>query len=219
MQMVCSAMNKKKVEKILTAVLIAAAFLYIIRVYNINHSEILDYLPQTANHNMHEVVAIPSGYYNQGYVDMSGYFMEVRGCNLIRLTDLSSEGFIQQNEMPLVPHTDSCEYVLLVTAVFHFEGTGDPLEGVIDLSNFSVVGSDYYINYSSEFNELALLNKFLNGSSQFSIASSKNIEVILPFLIPGESPWKIEPEYIKNDDISLLFSRYPQEEYIDLDIS
>ena len=212
-------MSKKQVKKIIIAVFILATSLYIIRVYNINHSEILDYLPQTTKHNMHEVVAIPSGYYNQGYVDMNGYFMEVSDCRLIRLADLSSEGFIQQSEMPLVPHTDNCEYVMLVTAIFHFEGNGDPLEGVIDLSNFSVVGSDYYINYNSEFNELALLNKFLNGSSQFSIASGKNIKVILPFLIPGESPWKIEPEYIMDDNISLLFSCYPLEKHINLEIS
>lgn len=217
--MVYSMMNKKKIKKFLIGVLIVASFLYIIRVYNINHSEILDYLPQTAMHNMDEVVAIPSGFYNQGYTDMRGYFMEVKDCKLIRLADLSSEGYIQQNEIPLLPHTDSCEYVMLIKAVFHFEGNGDPLKGVIDLSNFSVVGSDYYMNYSSEFNELALFNKFLNGSSQFSIASGKHIEVILPFLIPGESPWRIEPEYIIGDNISLLFSRYPSEEYINLDIS
>lgn len=212
-------MNKKNAIKILIAVLIAAASLYTIRVYNINHSEIFDYLPKTAMHNMDEVVAIPSGFYNQGYTDMSGYFMEVKDCKLIKLADLSLEGYIPQNEIPLLPHTDSCEYVMLIKTVFHFEGKGDPLKGVIDLSNFSVVGSDYYINYSSEFNELALLNKFLNGSSQFSIASGKHIEVILPFLIPGESPWRIEPEYILNDDIVLLFSRYPSEECIKLHIN
>lgn len=199
-------------------IILAVIILYSYRVYKVNHSGIVEYLPEKEVHSMNENVSIPPGFYNSGYVDMSGYFINVTNCRIWKISDLLEDGYFDDDEITLMDQYADYDWIVIVTAYFYFDGDSDPLIGIIDLSNFRIVGTDYYLNCNTELTEIGIFNTILSGNSQFSIASGNNIEIQLPFLIDTKSIWAVEPEFIFEDSL-LLVSQYPHELYIKLQYS
>lgn len=212
-----SGIRRKRRLILIIAVLLLAS-LYMYRVYQVNNSPLLEYVPRVQEYSMGQDVSIPSGFYNRGYLDQTGYYINVTDSGMYRIDDLYELGFISEDAQKYIETIINDEWIIIVSATFHFEGNGDPLVGVIDMSDYKLVGPDYYIDCSTELNELAIFNQFLAGSSAFSIGSGKDIEVQIPFLIDEDSPQAIKPDFIINHKLSLLLSRYPDETYVVLNI-
>lgn len=212
-----SGIRRKRRLILFIAVLLLAS-LYMYRLYQVNNSPLLEYVPRVQEYSMGQDISIPSGFYNRGYLDQTGYYVNVTGSGMYRIDDLYELGFISEDAQKYFKTITNDEWIIIVSATFHFEGDSDPLAGVIDMSDYKLVGPDYYIDCSTELNELAIFNQFLAGSSSFSIGSGKDIEVQIPFLIDADSAQAIEPDFIINHKLSLLLSRYPDETYVALDI-
>lgn len=210
-------MKKTKKTAIIIVFVLTLIGLYAWRVYKVNHSFMFNFLPEKKIYKMNEDVPIPPGFYNMGYAKMNGYFVKVTDCKTVKIDELAELGYIKPDEMSLVPHRDVCDYMVIVTAVFHFEGDTNPLDDSIDLTNIRLMGDDYYVNYETAMNERMLFNKILKGSSLFSIASGRDIEILLPFFLSATSPDEISPEYVRRKGCTLLISQYPTELHISLE--
>lgn len=204
----------------LSWVLIAALLLgaYVWRVCEVNHSSLLDYAPEVIEYSENCEVPLTSGYYNRGYLKQDGYYAKITGTVLCRVDELNRRGIITLEEQELIQTISEGTWIIIVSADFHFEGDGDPLEGVIDLSDYQIVGPDYYLNCCTELNELSIFNKFLSGNSAFSIASGRTIQVEIPFLVNTDSVHSVDANYIQNNDVKILLSRYPVETYVRLSL-
>jgi hypothetical protein len=192
--------------------------LYIWRVYRVNHSALTDLAPSVQEYSMGQEILLPPGFYNRGYLDQSGYQVQVTDCALCRVNELAERGYISHEEQKTIQHLTDDELIIIVSARFRFEGDGDPLNGIIDMSDYQVVGPDYYINCSTILNETGLFNKFLSGSSAFSIASGRNVDVQIPFIVDTTSVHALDKEFIFDNGIKLLLSRYPVELYVKLEL-
>ena len=207
-----------KVKKLLTAALcLVAVVLYGVRVYNVNHSPMLASMPNKIVHEAGTRVEMPAGYYNTGYVDLSGYNIQVVGTRLVKAEDILSELGLTKDYYDQIETNKNCQYVYIVTAVFDYDGKGDPTENAIDLSSFKLVGPDYYYNFDTVLNKQDGFNPKLKNNFMFSIGSGKPFEAELPFSIDTESEWAVSPEYLAKTNPKLLISQYPDEVYIELD--
>jgi len=193
-----------------------AAVLYGVRVYNVNHSPILEYMPNKIVNEAGTRVGMPAGYYNTGYVDLSGYNIQVVGTRLAKTEDVLAEIGSSMDFFDQIEANENCQYVYIVTAIFDYDGEGDPTENAVDLSIFKLVGPDYYFNFDTMLNKQDGFNPKLQNNCMFSIGSGKPIEVELPFLIDTESEWSVSPEYLAKTNPKLLISQYPDEVYIEL---
>lgn len=200
---------------ILAVVLIVA---YAKQVYSVNHSPLLDYVSTIEEYAENCDVPLTSGFYNRGYLKQEGYYANVTSTVFCRVDELCSLGIVTQVEQQRIQAATDKQWIIIVSANFHFEGSNDPLEGVIDLSDYRIVGTDYYFNCSTELNELQVFNKFLSGNSAFSIASGKTIHVELPFLIDTDSVHGVTPDHITAHGAKLLLSIYPVEAYVTLEL-
>lgn len=199
-------------------IFLVVACMYFWRVYRVNHSTLTNLAPRVQEYSMNQDIPLPSGFYNRGYLDLTGYHVQVTNSVLCRVNELDKAGFISQEEQDLLLSLTANEWIIIVSATFHFEGDTDPLSGVIDMSDYQIVGPDYCFSCSTELNEFALFNKQLAGSSAFSITSGKDIYVQIPFFVDTQSVHAVEPEYILNQGIRLLLSRYPIEMYVKLEV-
>lgn len=210
---------KKNVRLLLSVtILFAIVVLYVWRVYQVNHSALMTLVPSVQEYSMSQDISLPSGFYNRGYLDQTGYHVQVTNCMLHKVDELAEYGYISPEEQKLLQNITDNALIIIVSATFRFEGNGDPLNGIVDMSDYQIVGPDYYINCSTTLNEMCLFNKFLSGNSAFSIASGRDIDVQIPFLVDTTSVHAIDKEFLVNNDIRLLLSRYPIELYVKLEL-
>lgn len=97
------------------------------------------------------------------------------------------------------------QYVYLVDATFWFDGDNDPLNNVVDLTSFKLVGDDYYCDFSFEVNSLAGVNPVLEGNSMFSIGSGKRIGLQMPFLVDSSPSMALQKTIFCHTHQSLWF--------------
>lgn len=206
---------KQKKPLIVVSVLLVVV-LYGVRVYHVNHSTMLENMPNKIIYEAGTRVEMVAGFYNYGYADLTGYHLQVTGTRLVKTEELLAEYGMSMDYLERMHVTQNFQYTYIVTAVFDYEGDTDPLEKVVDLSYLKVVGLDYYYDFSTEINQLKGVNTKLDGNFMFSIGSGKPIEIELPFLINTESEWSVSPEYLVNSNPKLLISAYPEEIYIEL---
>lgn len=207
-----------KVKKPLIAALcLLAAVLYGVRVYNVNHSPMLKYMPNKIVHEAGTRVEMPAGFYNIGYTDLTGYNIQVVGTRLVKTEDVLAEIGSSMDYFDQIEANENCQYVYIVTAIFDYDGEGDPTENAVDLSSFKLVGPDYYYNFDTVLNKEDGFNPKLDGNFMFSIGSGKPFKVDLPFFIDTESEWSVSLEYLEKTNPKLLISTYPDEVYIELD--
>lgn len=207
-----------KVKKLLlVALCLLAAVLYCVKVYNVNHSPMLEYMPNKIVHEAGTRVKMPAGFYNIGYSDLSGYNIKVVGTRLIKTEDVLAELGLTLNYFDQIETNENCQYVYIVTAIFDYDGEGDPTENAVDLSSFKLVGPDYYFDFDTVLNKQDGFNPKLDGNFMFSIGSGKPFKVEMPFFIDTESEWSVSPEYLAKTNPKLLISQYPDEVYLELD--
>lgn len=206
-------MKWKRIVGILLVLLICYGF----RVHAVNTSEIVEYAqPTTLEYPSNETVELAPGYYNIGYVDLSGYYIVVTGAHIVRTEDFLLANGYDNSFYDTAEVSRKYQYIYIVDAVFYFDGDNDPLENAIDLTSFKLVGDDYYCNFSYELNALDSMNPILGGNNMFSIGSGNKIELQLPFLIDTESVWGVSLEYLFSHVPQLMVSQYPYEVYISL---
>lgn len=207
-------MTKRKYALIISSLILVV--LYGVRLYNINHSHVLEYMPNKVIYESGTRVEMPAGYYNNGYADLTGYYLEAIDSRLLKTSDFLSEYGYSMDVLENLYYSQDYQYVFLVTVTFDYEGEGDPTQKVIDLSDFKLVGLDYYFDCSVELNQLNNFNPILNGRHAFAIGSKKQIELTLPFLINTESEWSVSADYLLRSNPKLLISMYPDEVYLSL---
>lgn len=204
----------RRIVAALTALLIIGVYIW--RVYRVNNSPILTHMAEVVEFSEKCDVPLPSGYYNRGYLKQDGYYANVSGSILCRIDELNKLGITTREEEKAIHAATGSEWIIIVSADFHFAGDTDPLEGIIDLSDYKLVGPDYCLDCSIQLNEIGVFNKFLSGNSAFSIASGKTIHVELPFIVETNGAHGIAPDYIRTHELKLLLSRYPVETYVKL---
>lgn len=208
-----------KVKKLLIAALcLIVTVLYGVRVYSVNHSPMLEYMPNKIVNKAGTRVEMAKGYYHIGYADLTGYYLQVESTRLVTTESLLAKYGMTMNDLERLNISPDCQYVYIVTATFDYEGEGDPTKKVVDLSSFKLVGPDYYFDFSTELNLLKGLNPKLDGNYMFAIGSGKPIEVELPFLIKTQSECAVSPEYLAKTKPKLLISTYPDEIYLELEL-
>ncbi len=211
-------MKRKWIVAVVIAALLAA---YGYRVYAVNTSEIVKYAePETIEYKVGETVDLMPGYYNTGYVDLSGYHVKVTGARIVKISDILEKYGCAEEDFYDAPDVDRVDrqyqYAYVLDAVFWFDGDNDPLKNAIDLSNFKLVGDDYYSDFSYEINKIEGYNASLDGNCMFSIGSGKKIELELPFLVNSDSVWAVSVDYLLSHPPRLLTSQYPYEVYLSL---
>jgi hypothetical protein len=162
-------------------------------------------------------VELPGGFYNIGYADLTGYYIRAGGTRLVPMEQLLADNGATADFIDRIGYLKNCQYVYIVTAIFEYEGTGDPLNGVIDLSSFKLVGRDYYFDFNTELNELAGINPVPGGNFMFSIGSGRATEIDLLFPIDTRSGHSVSLEYLIKTDPKVLVSYYPDEIYLELE--
>ena len=207
---------------IVSAVIVALLVAYGYRVYAVNTSEIVKYAePKTIEYQVGEDVDLVPGYYNTGYVDLSGYHLKVTGAHIVKISDIlkkygcDEDDFYDTGDV-FNSVSKKYQYAYVLDAVFWFDGDNDPLANAVDLSNFRLVGDDYYCNFSYEIDKIEGYNSILNGNYMFSIGSGKKIELELPFLVNSDSDWAISNDYLLSHPPRLMVSQYPYEVYLSL---
>ncbi len=207
---------------IVAAVIVALLAAYGYRVYAVNTSEIVKYaMPETIEYQVGEAVELVPGYYNAGYADLSGYHVKVTGARIVKISDILKKYGCDEDDFydtgdPFDSVDRQYQHAYVLDAVFWFDGDNDPLANAIDLSNFKLVGSDYYCNFSYTINKIEGYNPILDGNCMFSIGSGKNIELELPFLVNSDFYWSISPDYLMSHPPKLMVSQYPYEVYLAL---
>lgn len=206
--------------KLLVTVLTVLLAFYGYRVYAVNNSEIVNYAKsKTLEYQAGESVELALGYYNTGYADLRGYYITVTDAHIVKLEEFliangSDDSFYEAESI-----NRNYRYLYIVDATFWFDGENNPLDNAIDLTSFKLVGDDYYCNFSYEVNGLESVNPILlPGSSMFSIGSSREIELELPFLVDTDSVWGISEKYLLAHPPRLMVSQYPYEVYIALPV-
>jgi hypothetical protein len=161
-------------------------------------------------------VELPGGFYNIGYADLSGYSVKVIDTRFAVMEDILADNGVTADYLDGISYLENSIYVYIVTAVFEYDGVGDPLNSVIDLSSFKLVGRDYYYDFSTELNELGGINPILGGNYMFSIGSGKAIEIELLFPIDTKSGHSVTLKYLIKTNPKVLISYYPDEIYLEL---
>ncbi len=204
-------------RKVIAGILLVLLICYGYRVYAVNTSDIVKYAqPTTLEYQSNEAVELVPGYYNVGYVDLSGYYIVVTGAHIARVEDFLIANGYDDSFYDAAGVNRKYQYMYIVDAVFYFDGNNNPLDGAIDLTSFKLVGDDYYCNFSYEINALNFINSVLEGNSMFSIGSGSEIELQLPFLVDSDSVWGVSLEYLLSHSPRLMVSQYPYEVYISL---
>ncbi len=213
-------------KKVLISVLVMALIaLWGWRVYALNHDPVVEFARrETVEYAAGEVVDLVAGNYPSGYKDLTGYHMKITGARLEKTVDFLRENGFDESFFDTVDYGDDYALVLLVNAVFWFDGEGDPTENPVVLTNLRLVGADWSCWYSAEINNLGFLNPILRqGSNSFAIVSGKELELTIPFIIktdPGgffnTSIGGVTADDILNSPPSLLLAEYPTEVYAEL---
>lgn len=190
---------------------------YVYRVYTVNTSDAVKYAtPTVLKYQSSEAVELRPGYYNIGYIDLSGYYINVTGARIQKMSDFLAAIGCDDSFYDAQGINRKYQYVYLVDATFWFDGDNDPLNNVVDLTSFKLVGDDYYCDFSFEVNSLAGVNPVLEGNSMFSIGSGKRIGLQMPFLVDSESVNGTSENYLLSHPPKLMVSQYPYEVYISL---
>jgi len=190
--------------------------LYGARAYIVNHSYVIDFLPKNSVCEFGERVEMADGYYNNGRMDLSGYYIEIIDTQIVQMESFLAVHEMTKEFLDMVGLSQSNQYLCIVTAVFDYKGTSNPIEKIIDLTSLMLVGPDYYLDYSYEVNWLEGFNPMLQGNSQFTIRNNASIEIELPFPIDTQSLNAVPINYFIKSEPKLLISTYPEEIYLEL---
>lgn len=208
----------KRTLFIITVVCILT-ILYSLRVYSVNHSPNMKYMPTKIVHKVGSRVEMPEGYYFYGYNNLTGYHVAVNDVKIVKTEDILAENEKSSDYLESLYISENFGYVCIISTVFDYDDTGDPTEKYVDLTGFTLVGKDYYFQFSTEINQLKNINTTLDGNHMFSIRSGNPFEVDLVFLIDTESLWAVPIDYLVTSKPMLLLSQYPEEVYLELDMS
>lgn len=213
----------KKLLICAAALLLAA--LWGLRVYALNHDPVVEFSRRkTVEYAAGETVDLVASDYPSGYADLTGYHMRLTGARLVRTVDLLEDNGYDTTFFDTVDYGEDYALVLLVDAIFWFDGEGDPASNPVNLTNLRLVGNNWSYWYSTEINNLGFLNPALKkGSNAFAITSGRELELTLPFIVREEAGGLFDKSIggISTKDIlksppRILAAEYPTQVYVEL---
>ncbi len=212
---------KKALKAGLILALVALAALWGWRVYAVNHDPVVEYARRkTVEVAPGETADLVAGEFLSGWLDLTGYHVKVTGARLMNTLDLLREHGYDESFFKTQGVNPDYTLVLLVDAVFWYDGEGDPQDNPVILSNFKVVGDNWNAWFSCELDGLGFLNPELEGNSVFAIVSGKELSLTLPFLLNadqggfmGASMSGLTPESVRSSSPRLLLAEYPTQIY------
>lgn len=204
----------KKCVAVLVLVLGCACF---IRIYLLNNAEYLKLLPNKVVYEKGESAALNSGDYYFSSYDLDGYYVKVLDYQILTVKEFlqnhdEDQSFLNKHDLPL-----EIDHICIVTTEFDYKGKKKVSnKKAINLAEFKIVGTDYYINPTTEFNKMGGFNSKLKGNSVFAITSGKPFIVDLAYLLPSNYENKITPDYFEQSEPKILVTYYPDERYLKL---
>lgn len=213
--------NVRKVSWIVGFVFIFLAILCGWRIWNVNHSKLIEkYKASNTVYESGTDIHLSDAIYYWDIAELEGYGMRVTNTKVMR-----TEFFLEQHnttmeelgELSLDGETSFDKYglVYLVTVEFWNENWMETSDWSILLDNFLLTGLDYFVLPATKsINMISDFNPELGGASRFSIESDRVFEVVIPYLIDTESETRISLEDLTDSDTKLLITLYPEESYL-----
>lgn len=213
--------NVRKVSWIVGVVIGFLAILCVWRIWNVNHTKLIEkYKATTTVYEAETDVHLSDAIYYWDIAELDGYGMRVTNTKVMH-----TEAFLEQHnttmeelgELSLDGETSFAKYglVYLVTVEFWNEKWMETSEWLILLDNFLLTGLDYFVLPATKsINLISDFNPELGGASGFSIKSDRVFEVVIPYLIDTESETGISLEHLTDSDTKLLITLYPEESYL-----
>lgn len=198
------------------AMMIVTVILSTLRIYSVNHSEAIDYVPKKIVYPAGTPVELREGFYNVGHADLRGYYVRVDDSYVLSIDTVLEESGLEKDYLDQIGMSKTIADIFIIEATFSFEGKNNPLDNAIDLSSFRLVGPDYYVFFNTDINMMKNFNPTLQGNYMFSIGSGKEIKLRLPFEIENRGTEKFTADYVLSSNPMLLVSQYPEEVYIEL---
>lgn len=195
------------------------------RIYAVNHADWLDdYAAKTVVYDAGEEAELSSEYYFfSGYENLSGYYMTAGKAELVRTEALLAEYGMELSDLEALSDLGAkadfsdYEYTYILTARFGNRDYAANADYYIDLANFLLVGPDWCIAPATDsIMAIPLFNEMLNGETAFGIASDRELELRIAYLIDTRSESGLSPEYITQSSPKLLLGQYPYEVYLAL---
>lgn len=203
-------------KKLLYGLVFALIACYITMLYITNTQSCLSLSPIVEIYEPNQNVQMRNGFYNLGYSELDEYEICLTSVTVGEAKDIMPLLYVQEqtdNINPISPGNP----IILVDLTVKYESQKNPIGGVIDLSNFLIVGTDYYIHCSPYVVENAKLNEVLRGNHMFSLRDGIEVNIQLPFIVDIDSEWSLNMEYVTKSSPKLLISRYPYELYINIE--
>lgn len=207
------------------ALLLVVIALCAARIYAVNHADWLDdHAAKTVVYDVGEEAELGSEYYFfSGYENLSGYYMTVDKAELVRTEALLAEYGMELSELEELSAPGAkadfsdCEYTYILTVRFGNRDFAANADYYIDLANFILVRPDWCLAPATDsIMAIPLFNETLNGETAFGIASDRELELRIAYLIDTRSESALSPEYLTQSSPKLLLGQYPYETYLAL---
>lgn len=213
----------RKQRMVLIATLVIFYIICIVRVWNVNHSSLIEkYKAAKIVYDEGTNIDLSNATYYIDVADLTGYNMQVTSTEIMKTADFLAQYDLNVADLALLSGDNDTKYedfelIYLVTVEFGNEKWMDKPEYSIILDNFLLVGLDYYVVPATRsINLISGFNSELGGSAAFSICSNRKFQVTIPYLIDTESENGISFKHLQKFPPKLLITVYPKESYIEL---
>ncbi len=197
----------------LSALLLCAGFGY--RVYQVNTSKYVQYYPVRKDYEKGESIPLTNGHYYFTNRNWEGYSISVINGRIEKAEDFlkeynAPEGFLKKNGLEPTHHFNY-EYICVVTAELQYGGEDAVKQDSIDISEFHIVGPDFYYQPCVALYSLPDFNPALGTSHMFKIVSGKPFIVEIPYLISTNYETGMSLSYFQLANPQLIVTYYPEE--------